>query len=669
TQINLNQNESQFKSKNITSDQSVENNEGKPESTFIDEVTILPSTFPRFENDKGLYENCSKLNEDKIRALLLAGPCQPKECDLLGKEYKLSNDKSHFRSSWYYINKKKSFVGDNNSPWLSYSPSKHYAYCHYCWLFGDEATKRSAWYTGFTTWKHFYQSSMRHGLSKVHLNNGIAAATFLQKSDIHHKLNKQISEEAKKWKTILNILFDTVKTLSGLGVAFRGHRANLQNDEYPGIYLTVIKLISRHNPILFTHIESPNKIKYSSKTIIYELLSTFADKTRKIIVDECKDAKLFTLLADSTTDVAHLDQMDILLRYVLIQNEDKDPPKVYIKESFLCFTQLKKGDAAYICSEIVNLLFEKYGLEKKHLCGQGYDGAAVKAGKQGGLQAKIKEFVGNETFVPYIHCAAHQLNLVLVHTAEENTSPSIKVYFTIIQTVFNYFAHSHRRWEALLDVSNRSSSNPNSFGIQLLKELKKEMFNKQIENDALDAKNDKPRELHIKSLSNTRWAARLKAVEALIQNFEFIVNCLENEISRVAASGDGIMATNTLLFSVNWLFFLNLLSLVFQAKLKNLRNEESYNNFMTKAKTNWEKMGWDHADFPKVRNRRIKKMAGEKAADSSLETSDKHRINYYEVLDTMCSELHERATGFKEINNVFGFLMPENLQKLKEDDL
>jgi hypothetical protein len=60
-------------------------------------------------------------------------------------------------------------------------------------------------------------------------------------------------------------------------------------------------------------------------------------------------------------------------------------------------------------------------------------------------------------------------------------------------------------------------------------------------------------------------------------------------------------------------------------KLKNPRNEKSCNHFMAKAKTNWEKMGLDHADFPTVRNRRIKKMAGEKATDSSLETFDKHK--------------------------------------------
>jgi hypothetical protein len=59
-------------------------------------------------------------------------------------------------------------------------------------------------------------------------------------------------------------------------------------------------------------------------------------------------------------------------------------------------------------------------------------------------------------------------------------------------------------------------------------------------------------------------------------------------------------------------------------KLKNPRNEKSYNNFMTKAKPNWKKMGLDHVDFPTVRKRRIKKMAGEKATDSSMKMFDKH---------------------------------------------
>jgi hypothetical protein len=62
-----------------------------------------------------------------------------------------------------------------------------------------------------------------------------------------------------------------------------------------------------------------------------------------------------------------------------------------------------------------------------------------------------------------------------------------------------------------------------------------------------------------KSLSKTRGAARFKVVKALIQNVECIVDCLENEILRVGASGDDIMAAQTLLLSNNLLLFFNLL--------------------------------------------------------------------------------------------------------------
>ncbi|XP_043263016.1 uncharacterized protein LOC122403525 [Colletes gigas] len=644
----------------------------RPATTSVLPTGSTPKIF-EFENDKGLYDIASgiSLNVDQIRALLLTGPCQPKECDMPGGEFKQSSDKRRFNSSFYYKNKKKPFMEDNYSPWLSYSPTKNYAYCHYCWLFGDEIAKKSIWYVGFTDWKHCHQSATQHSLSKAHLSNAVAAATFLQKNDIRHKLEQQISEEAKKWHAILNILFDTVKTLSGLGVGFRGHRENLQKVEHPGIYLSIIKLISRHNPILHAHLESPERIKYLSKTITYELLSTLADQTRKFIVDECKGAKFFTFIADSTTDIAHLDQMAILLRYIVIQNEGSTASAICIKESFLCFVQLTKGDATSICNIITAILFDKYGFQKKYLSGQAYDGAAVMSGREGGLQAKMKEYVGD-------------VNLVLVHAAEENASSSIKVFFAIIQRIYNYFAHSHRRWDELLEASKNPSRNSNSFGIQLLKDLKKEIFESDADTeDGLsydEAHKSRERVLHIKGLSTTRWAARIKAMEAFIQNFECIVDCLEKEISRDAATGDDIMTAQSLLSSLNCVAQIQLqkkeLNLITAQhctsaalkKMRDLRDESAYNNFITKARSQWGKMSLERADFPVARKRKIKKMPGENSVDCVLETPDKHRASYYEVLDTMCCELQDRANGFKEINNVFGFLMPEILHSMKPSD-
>lgn len=69
------------------------------------------------------------------------------------------------------------------------------------------------------------------------------------------------------------------------------------------------------------------------------------------------------------------------------------------------------------------------------------------SGKHCGLQAKLNEYLGEEIYAPYIHCVAHQLNLVLVHVAENNTNASIKDFFSTLQKNYNYFLKSHCRWK------------------------------------------------------------------------------------------------------------------------------------------------------------------------------------------------------------------------------
>jgi len=52
----------------------------------------------------------------------------------------------------------------------------------------------------------------------------------------------------KKWREILKLLFDVVLTLSGLGLAFRGHRKNI-NDARCGVYLSILKLLAKYNQV------------------------------------------------------------------------------------------------------------------------------------------------------------------------------------------------------------------------------------------------------------------------------------------------------------------------------------------------------------------------------------------------------------------------------------
>lgn len=204
-----------------------------------------------FPNDKALFDNIL-LSEQKKTDLIYLGPCQPTQSEIIEKEFpKIMNKNERqyaFDSKFYfYINKKDKLSESYKSSWLAYSPRNHYAYCHFCWIFGDNEAKKSSWYRGFTDWKHFKDSYSAHAQSKMHLRSSIATFNFKKLKDIKSSLSNQIDDEVKKWKEILTILFDTVRTLCASGLPLRGHRENIGIPGNHGIYLNIIDLISRHN--------------------------------------------------------------------------------------------------------------------------------------------------------------------------------------------------------------------------------------------------------------------------------------------------------------------------------------------------------------------------------------------------------------------------------------
>jgi len=87
-----------------------------------------------------------------------------------------------------------------------------------------------------------------------------------------------------------------------------------------------------------------------------------ASETRNSILKKCKDANIFTVITDSTTDISHIDQMAIMIRFVEINKEQRT---VKITERFLCFVPVKKGDANSLKDLIVNVLFKQYELNPK----------------------------------------------------------------------------------------------------------------------------------------------------------------------------------------------------------------------------------------------------------------------------------------------------------------
>ena len=93
----------------------------------------------------------------------------------------------------------------------------------------------------------------------------------------------------------------------------------------------------------------------------------------------------------------------------------------------------------------------------------------------------------------YVHCASHNLNLILKDAVEVVTET--RQFHGTIESVYNFFGLSIERWQKLQNVHDRYCSNPT-----------------------------------LKALNPTRWSGRYDAVYALKKKFCDVMKCLTHMI-------------------------------------------------------------------------------------------------------------------------------------------
>jgi len=177
------------------------------------------------------------------------------------------------------------------------------------------------------------------------------------------------------------------------------------------------------------------KASYLSSTICDEVLSLMTETVLKVIKDEIKQAKYFSLIVDSTPDVSNTDQLCLVLRYC---KEDED-----IVERFICFV-LNCSHKASDMEEVILQTLESLDVSISDCRGQSYDNAANMSGKYNGVQAKIKVHSPTAFSAP---CIAHNLNLVGVSAAE--CCKEARDSFLFVQNLYTFFSGSTHRWKIL----------------------------------------------------------------------------------------------------------------------------------------------------------------------------------------------------------------------------
>jgi len=279
---------------------------------------------------------------------------------------------------------------------------------------------------------------------------------------------------------VLRRVVAVIRFLAQRGMPFRGDD-EIIGSKHNGNFLGLIELIAQFDPFLQNHLIKYGNAgrgipSYLSSTIVEEFIQLMADTVRDTIVSEIAQAKYFSVSVDSTPDLSHVDQLTVIVRYLL----DGEPV-----ERFLTFLQLESHKGEALASDLLRY-FENECINFDDCRGQSYDNASNMSGRYTGMQAILRS-VNPLAF--YIPCMTHSLNLV-GESAVDCCVDAVS-FFGFVQSLYTFFSASTHRWSVLKECLGE-------------------------------------RGLVVKSLSDTRWSARADAVKALCVGYEAIKSALLN---------------------------------------------------------------------------------------------------------------------------------------------
>ena len=152
-----------------------------------------------------------------------------------------------------------------------------------------------------------------------------------------------------------------------------------------------------------------------------------AEQTRNEILQEIKSNGFFSVLLDESKDTGKREELALAVRYIHGGE---------ITERFLKLQQLHEFDAEAITtvakSDIDNII-EKTAA---HIVSLGADGASVMSGEFSGVAQRLTR---TYSWLLYVHCTAHRLNLVVNDLIKSSTT-STDVMSTVksLHTLMNH---------------------------------------------------------------------------------------------------------------------------------------------------------------------------------------------------------------------------------------
>ncbi|EOA31908.1 hypothetical protein CARUB_v10015137mg [Capsella rubella] len=543
--------------------------------------------------------------DEVIRKYLIRGPCQPRGHTF--KQIMIGKSLRRFNPAWF----------DQNRNRLEYSVKTEKAFCLCCYLFRDNAGKcvRS---DAFITYGFCRCNSLKSFSEHV---GGVDS--FHNKAVM--KCENLMKQGQNEYRIRLNASVDVSRYLLQQGLAFRGHDES-EKSANRGNFVELLKYTANQNEVVS-----------KSLKIQKDIVHCFAEDVVKYVIEEI-DHDVFGLLVDESADVSDKEEMAVVFCFV-----DKSG---IVKERFMSITHVSETSATSLKFAIDDL-FAKYGLSIKKVRGKGYDRASNMKGEFNGLRSLIQR---ESTSAYYVHCFAHQLQLVVVAVAKKHFN--VGDFFDMISLLLNVVGASCKRKD-------------------MIRESYKKKIMEEINNGEISTGTGLNQEISLQRPANTRWNSHYKTLLRLIELFSSIIEVLEyieneglDDLKRRQAHGlldyfhsfDFVfylqMMVHLLGFTDNLSMalqrrdqdILNAMSLVKSTKRQlQLFRDDGWNSLMTKVSLFCEKHETEkvemEADFVDSKRRRKK---------SGISNMHNYKVNcLFSVLDLQLQQFNDR---FNEVN-------------------
>lgn len=609
------------------------------ESEQVSVITSDPATWPA---------HIMHIHRDE---LILKGPTEYSKED---RDYPKNNENRHFSNqSRYRILKNGERISRR---WLIYSEKSDAVYCFCCRLFNPSSKSSFGQAMGFNNWKNLTDRLMSHELSPDHFKTMTewfeAEKRIKGDTSVNQRIMKQIETEAQRSAEVLRRLVEISLFLAEHNMGFRGSSAKVFTKNN-GNFLGLVQLLGKFDSVLMEHLrritEKETQFHLLSVSIQNELLTILGDSVKQSILTKIKEARYFSVILDCTPDISHKEQVSLTIRYV---TEDDDG-KIKIEESFIAY-RVAVGTTGEALADLLFKEIEECGLNMTNCRGQGYDNGANMAGVHNGVQARVLNKFPSAVFIP---CGCHSLNLVITDGAKSSVKSTS--LFGILQRLFTIFSSSTKRWCII---------------------------------------NDHTKSLTLKQVCETRWEARISAVQAVRYQYVEVRDALvelgdkiddPQTASEAKSLIDQLEDFSFIVTLILWneiLFEVNLISKSIQGKevdisdcsekfnkcleFLNRFRENGYVDAVISAKEIAAELGIEPV-FPEKRIRKRKRVfsyeSSEEVQSSSEETFT--REVFYPLVDNVLASLEKRSTVLKDHRKVWGFLSNVDVAQLsgKED--